>query len=70
MSPSGGRQARDGSKAMERSAARVTIQSMTVDPDETNAEAFAAVGLFPPVGLEVTLLFTTIDSTIDRKKAT
>ena len=34
---------------------------MTVDPDETNAEAFAAVGLFPPVGLEVTLLFTTID---------
>ena len=45
---------------MERSEARVTIQSMTVDPDETNAEAFAAVGLFPPVGLEVTLLFTTI----------
>ena len=34
---------------------------MTVDPDQTNAEAFAAVGLFPPVGLEVTLLFTTID---------
>ena len=45
---------------MERSEARVTIQSMTVDPDESNAEAFAAVGLFPPVGLEVTLLFTTI----------
>ena len=33
---------------------------MTVDPDESNAEAFAAVGLFPPVGKEVTLILTTI----------
>ena len=31
-------------KAMERSAARVTIQSMPVMPDESNAEAFAAAG--------------------------
>jgi hypothetical protein len=34
---------------------------MTVDPDESNAEAFAAVGLFPPVGKEVTLILTTIN---------
>ena len=33
---------------------------MTVDPDESNAEAFAAVGLIPPVGKEVTLILTTI----------
>jgi hypothetical protein len=33
---------------------------MTVDPDESNAEAFAAVGLVPPVGKEVTLILTTI----------
>ncbi|KOO29435.1 hypothetical protein Ctob_012988 [Chrysochromulina tobinii] len=45
---------------MDRSARRVTIQSMTVDPDESNAEAFAAVGLIPPVGKEVTLILTTI----------
>ena len=33
---------------------------MTVDPDGPNAEAFAAVGLSPPVDKEVTLIFTTI----------
>ena len=46
--------------AMERSTARATIQSMTVEPNLSNAEAFAAAGLDPPDGEEITLVFTTI----------
>jgi hypothetical protein len=33
---------------------------MTVEPNISNAEAFAAAGLVPPDGEEVTLVFTTI----------